>query len=61
MTPDDLSPADRELAQHWIMKLYLKARQLDHRGYWARNYVREPVTGYAKPRLHAVKPRKQAA
>lgn len=41
MTPEDLTPADRELAQLAMVRIYL-ARQA--RAEWARQHQREPVT-----------------
>lgn len=48
MTPEDLMPADRELAQVALLRIYL-ARNA--RVQWDRYFLREPVTHLARPRL----------
>jgi hypothetical protein len=52
MTPDDLTPRDRELAQEALARIYearLKRRE------WAREFVRDPATKLVRPRVYALK------
>jgi hypothetical protein len=52
VTPDDLSPADRELAQAAMTRIYLGRLQ---RLEWDRQFVRDRVTGLVRPRIYALK------
>lgn len=52
MTGEDLSPADRELAQAVLMKLYLSRRGLDARAEWAKLFVRRDPGGEVRPRQY---------
>ena len=52
MTPDDLSPADRGLAQAAMTRIYLGRLQ---RLEWDRQFVRDRVTGLVRPRIYALK------
>lgn len=52
MTPEDLSPADRELAQSALARIYLaRLKRLE----WDRQFLRERVTGLVRPRIYTLK------
>ena len=52
MTPEDLSPADRVLAQSALARIYLgRLRRLE----WDRQFLRERVTGLVRPRIYTLK------
>ena len=55
MTPESLSPADREMAQAALMRLYLKRQKLDARSEWDRQYLRDRGTHEPRARLYALK------